>query len=212
MSDRFEDLVDDPRLGAEERERLRRMHDLLLAVGPPPEAPAHLEPPVEADVVALRPRRRPLLLLAATVALAAAAGGGYLAGRDAPNEAAAPPATTVAPPATTAPTTTTPPPARVPLVAMRGVGAAAAASATVEILPRADSGDYPVRLRVKGLPANETFEMWVVDDDGELDTLCGTFRTTGAITDAVITAPYEMRTRDEWVVVRPGTTEPLLRT
>jgi hypothetical protein len=98
-----------------------------------------------------------------------------------------------------------------PLVSMTGVGAARGATATVEILPRARSGDYPIRLRARGLPDRETFELWVVDD-GELKELCGSFTTGYDTTDATITVPYEMRTRDDWVVVRPGTTEPLLQT
>lgn len=211
MSDRFGDWVDHPALGAEERERLRRVHDLLLEVGPPPEPPMAAAPPEPgADVALLRRRRRPLLLLAATIALAAAGGSGYLLGRGEGERAATP--TTPATTTVTTATATVTPPRQGPLVAMHGVGAAEGASATVEILPRAQSGDYPVQLRVEGLPANETFEMWVVDDDGELDARCGSFRTTAGVTETVLTAPYEMRTRDDWVIVRPGSTEPLLRT
>lgn len=205
MSDRFDEWVDHPALGDEERERLRRVHDLLLGVRPPPDAP-DLEPPrVEADVVPLR-RPRPLLLLAAALAVAFAGGAGWLAARDG-EETAAPPPTTAA---TTSAATTAEPPGRG--VRMRGVGEAAGAVASVELLPRSRDGDYPVRLTVSGLPAGETFEMWVVDDDGELDTRCGSFRTVRGVTETTLSVDYRMRTRDRWVIVRPGSTEPLLTT
>jgi hypothetical protein len=53
--------------------------------------------------------------------------------------------------------------------------------------------------------------MWIVED-GELDDLCGSFTTGYGPTDVTIAVPYEMRARDDWVIVRPGSTEPLLRT
>ncbi|HWH05670.1 MAG TPA: hypothetical protein VNT23_04450 [Gaiellaceae bacterium] len=203
MSDRFEELVDHPALGDEERARLRRVHELLLDVGPPADVRDAPGPPaVGAGTRALRPRRRPLLALAAALALVAAAGGGYVLGRGGSEEAAPPTATTVA--------QTDYPPTRRASARPRGTGAAEGASASVELLPRASSGDYPVRLRVEGLPAG-TYELWVVDD-GELEQLCGTFRTVPGVTDTVLTVPYQMRSRDDWVVVRPGTTEPLLTT
>ena len=73
MSERhpdFDELVG-PDLDASERERLRRVHDALLAAGPPPDLGPRLgEPPVpSADVVPLAPRRRRRIAL---VALAAA--------------------------------------------------------------------------------------------------------------------------------------------
>jgi hypothetical protein len=210
MSDRFDELVDHPALTAEERARLRRVHDLLLEVGPPPEAPPHLRPPEEGRVIPLPRRNRALTLLAAALAVAAIGGAGYFLGdRTGAEEAAQTVTTTEA--TTVATTVTTAPEPRGPLVSMTGVGDAEGASATVEILPRAPSGDYPVRLRVRGLPERQTFELWVVDD-GELEQLCGSFTTDYGMTDATISVPYEMRTRDEWVVVRPGQTEPLLRT
>jgi Anti-sigma-K factor rskA len=68
----FDDLVGSD-LEPEERARLERVHELLIAAGPPPE-------PIEAPV-ALRPRRRgALLALAATLAVAAFALGAALTG------------------------------------------------------------------------------------------------------------------------------------
>jgi len=74
---------------AEERERLRRAHDLLLAAGPMPELPPGLEEPnvgerparLEENVYQLLPSRRTgaALALAAAIALIAFVGG-YTAG------------------------------------------------------------------------------------------------------------------------------------
>jgi hypothetical protein len=213
VSDRFDELVDDPALTPEERARLRRVHDLLLEAGPPPEAPSHLSPPAEAQVIPF-PRRRYrgfALVAAASLGLAAAGGAGYLLADRGGTELAA--RTVTATQATTVRETVTAPPEQPAgtVVRMVGVGAAQGASATVELLPRTSSGDYPVRIRAEGLPERLTLEMWVVDD-GELEELCGSFTTGYETTDATLVVPYEMRTRDEWVVVRPGTTEPLLRT
>ena len=69
MSERppdFDALVGDE-LDADERERLRRVHELLVAAGPPPDAPAR------APVIPLARRRRRGALLAVAAALAVAA-------------------------------------------------------------------------------------------------------------------------------------------
>ena len=69
MSDRFDELVgeiDDPR----ERERLRRVHELLLSVDAPPEPSPVARPEVPA-VTPSRRRSRTLALLAAALAAAA---------------------------------------------------------------------------------------------------------------------------------------------
>src|SRR5271156_6842610 len=62
----FYDLIDTDDLSDDEEERLRRTHDLLLRVGPPPDLPAGLlQPPSERGEAAVA---------------AAAFGGGYLFG------------------------------------------------------------------------------------------------------------------------------------
>lgn len=218
MSDRFDELVDHPSLTAEERARLRRVHDLLLDVGPPPEAAPYLRPPAaEAPVVPLRRRRgRAVALLAAALGAAVLGGAGYVLGsRDGTEEAAqtvtADRTVTATQATTVRETVTSSEQPSGPLVHMTGVGEAQGASATVELLPRAKSGDYPVRIRAEGLPERTTYEMWVVDD-GELKDLCGSFTTGYDKTEATLSVPYEMKTRDEWVIVRPGTNEVVLTT
>lgn len=71
MKDRFDDLVGDVEDPAE-RERLRRVHELLLAVDPPPVGGvAQLRLPA---------RRRTVIALLAAALAALAFGAGYLAG------------------------------------------------------------------------------------------------------------------------------------
>jgi hypothetical protein len=70
----FDALVEDG-VGGEERARLRRAHDALVAAGPPPELPAHLARPRRRT-----PRRLALPLAAALAVAAAAFGGGWLVG------------------------------------------------------------------------------------------------------------------------------------
>ena len=65
MTPEFDELVGQD-LGREERERLERVHELLVAAGPPPDFPS-------ARAVELRPRRRRGALLAIAAALAVAA-------------------------------------------------------------------------------------------------------------------------------------------
>ena len=77
MSDRFDELVgevDDPR----ERERLLRVHDLLLSVDAPPERSPTLDaaPPSPASLLPRR-RGRALILLAAALAVARSAPAGW---------------------------------------------------------------------------------------------------------------------------------------
>jgi hypothetical protein len=77
----FHDLVGND-LEPGERERLERVHDMLIAAGPPPELPQELAeaPRPEGKLVELARRRlRTGLLLAATIVLAAFAAG-YLLG------------------------------------------------------------------------------------------------------------------------------------
>jgi hypothetical protein len=76
MTPEFDELVGED-LGREERERLERVHELLVAAGPPPDFTSE-------RVVELRPRRRrgALLAIAAALAVAAFALGAALDQRD----------------------------------------------------------------------------------------------------------------------------------
>jgi hypothetical protein len=86
----FRELVGDD-LPGEERARLKRVHDQLVAAGAPPELPPALQaPPVAGATVSWLPRRRlgAALVLAAALALAAFAGG-YLLGKGRDSDASA---------------------------------------------------------------------------------------------------------------------------
>src|SRR5207244_12972316 len=77
----FHELVGED-LPADERERLRGVHDLLVAAGPPAELSPALEraPSVGGTVRFLPRRRRGAVLLLAAALAAAAFGGGFLTG------------------------------------------------------------------------------------------------------------------------------------
>lgn len=188
MSDRtpdFDELVGTD-LAPAERERLRRVHELLLVAGPPPEIPA------SAPVVELRPRRRRGVLLALAAALAVAAFGvgtfvgERTAGRTVDFEET-----------------------------MSGTPAAAGASATLVVYEIDDAGNWPMEIQVDGLPpasSGRAFEVWLTKG-GRLAALCGSFRTDESGSASVpMNAPYKFKEFDGWVVVEEGTETPLLVT
>src|SRR5205823_12748194 len=83
---RFDDFVDTEGLGPEEEARLRRVHELLVRAGPPPDLPPSLErtpEAAEAEIAQfpLLPKRRWAVAALVAAALAAIAFGGvYLLG------------------------------------------------------------------------------------------------------------------------------------
>jgi hypothetical protein len=186
----FEELVGED-LEPAERERLRRVHELLVAAGPPPELPPELRAGREGGaVVPLRRvgRRRtgPALILAAALA-AAAFGAGFLVG-DRSDAEAAPERTVV----------------------MRGGGA----RASLAIFPRDDAGNWPMEMTVRGLPElpdGRSYELWLTKD-GRPDARCGTFVVAGAKTVVPLNAPYRLTDYDGWIITRTGSRTTLLTT
>jgi hypothetical protein len=189
----FDQLVGtdlDPR----ERDRLRRVHELLVAAGPPPELSTEVDaPPTGASVHAL-PRRRGR---GAIAALAAALGVlvfavGYLAGARGDD------------------------PGTFDVVGMTGLGPAQDASATLEIYDVDEFGNWPMRVEVRGLqPSSSTgrlYELWLTKD-GRLVAPCGRFSAEDdGMTVIPLNAPYRLSEYDEWVVVEQGSETPLLTT
>ena len=193
MRERFDDLIDDGvALDPEERARLRRVHELLLQVGPPPEVGPELQAPPREEPVRLLPRRRrtPLALVAAAVALAVF-GAGYLVGE---RNAA---------------------PAVERTIPMDGTGEAAAATAAIELLEEDDAGNWPMRVRLSGLQPSDGredfYELWLTRD-GELAESCGRFTVHEGVTEVTLSVPYRLRGFDGWVVTRAGSDEPVLTT
>jgi len=127
MKERFDELVgpiEDP----DEHDRLRRVHQLLLSVDPPPEVSPALQAPIPAEPVQRLPRRRrtALALLAAALAAAAFGAGWFANERSGDVEAVA-------------------------LIPMTGTAQARGATALIELLPQDESGNWPMNVRVRGL-------------------------------------------------------------
>jgi Anti-sigma-K factor rskA, C-terminal len=178
----FRDLVGDD-LSPEERARLQRVHDLLIQAGPPPElTPALADPDTaEPEMPIQLPRRRAgaLLALAATIALLAFLGG-FLAGQRGEKfsvERSLP---------------------------MHGTGLAQNASATLDLGKLDQSGNWPLRVVVRGLkplPKHGYYEMWLTKHGRPVAT-CGTFDVGNGESTVRLNAPYDLRSYDGWVVTR----------
>jgi hypothetical protein len=175
----FEDWVDSEGLEPGEEERLRRLHELLLEVGEPPELPASLRR-LPADFGGARvlafPRRRIAagLVLAATIA-GAAFGGGYLAGHGGGFSARR-------------------------VVAMSGGNALA----SVGVGAPDTAGNWPIRFRVSGLPKSSGkysyYELFVLRN-GKPGFPCGGFRVDAAgTTTATFSVPYKVDSSTRWVL------------
>lgn len=183
----FDELVGGD-LPAAERERLRRVHALLLEADPPPDLEEN------APVVQLRPRRRRrrglVLALAAALATVAFAAGALVGNRTAgPNVDFT--------------------------VSMRGTPAATAASASLAVYDLDQAGNWPMEVKIDGLAPSRSghpYELWLTKG-GRLAALCGSFRTApdGSAT-VPMNAPYKFKEFDGWVVVEEGSQVPLLTT
>lgn len=196
----FEELVGSEPKDAE-LERLRRVHDLLLVAGPPPELTPELEAgPTLAMTLGRvrRPRRRLAVLAAAAVAVGAVFLGGYVVGNRSGGSS-----TSVA-----------------RTIELRGTGAAPDALASIELKPGDAAGNWPMTLNVTGLPAlpeHSYYAVYLVRK-GEQWAPCGWFvvRGTHSGTTVTLNAPYGLEKGDTWVVTRqaeggssPG--QPVLR-
>ena len=187
MSERppdFDELVG-VALEADERARLRRVHELLVEAGPPPELVA-----APARIVEVRPLRRrgALIAIAASLVLTAFALG--VAIDDSSGQRRA-----------------------VDFVAeMEGPSGASAELTVFEV---DEAGNWPMEIEVAGLAPAESgrpFELWLTRD-GELSALCGSFLTDGGGWAVVpVNAPYRFEGDYGWVVVEEGSRTPLLST
>jgi len=187
VSDRFDDLVGDVADPAE-RERLRRVHELLLSVEAPPERPAA---PIQAPVALLPRRRRYALALIAAALAAALFGSGYLLGGRSGDVDA------------------------VRVIPMSGVNDGRGASASIELLPQDESGNWPMNVLLRGLEPSKNradyYELWLTKD-GKLADSCGRFTIHSGLTTVTLSVPYGLKRYDGWVVTRRGSDQPLLTT
>jgi anti-sigma-K factor RskA len=184
----FDELVGGD-LEPNERERLRRVHDLLLEAGPPPELPPALEPRAEGSVVVpiRRPSRRRMAVAGILAAALAAVifGAGVLVGGSGDGESAEPEPSYV--------------------VDMTGDEA----RASLAVFDADAAGNWPMRMTVQGLDKGKTYELWLVKD-GRLEQLCGAFAAGDGRTVVELSAPYPLKTYDSWVVTTAGDERPIL--
>lgn len=191
----FRELVGDEG-DREELDRLRRVHELLLAAGPPPElSPSVADPPAveESNVLQFR-RRRPATLLAVGIAAAAAAFViGYAVGdhhSSFESQFSVP---------------------------MHGIGQTRGAIADIKVGSHDTGGNYPLELTVRGLkrlPKGGWYEL-LLSKNGKPTLPCGDFAVDDTQTTVRMSVPYDfsdLRARhafDGWVVVAHRPAEPL---
>jgi hypothetical protein len=182
---KFEDLVDRDDLTPEEEAKLRRVHELLVEAGPPPDLPPALEhptAPVEAEVVEypfLARRRNAALAIVAIAATLAALAGGYAWGHSQSK------------PSSLAAERTVP---------MHG---AAGRLAVITVGAPDKAGNWPMLVAVSGLPTQANprayYELWLTRN-GKPVAPCGGFRVHGTTTTVTLSVPYRLSRYDGWVV------------
>ena len=170
-----------------ERERLQRVHKLLLQAGPPPELSPEIEAgPTLAMTLQRAPRRarhRVALLAAALALVAVAFLAGYIAGNGKGNGLSSG-----------------------HILSLVGTKAAPGALASLRIQPADPAGNWPMQLAVTGLPklpANGYYMVYLVRD-GKPYAPCGTFVVAGTThgTSVWLNAPYRLQPGDTWVVTK----------
>jgi hypothetical protein len=191
MTRRFEDWVDVEGLAPDERERLERVHRLLLAAGPPVDLPAGLERP-PAQVIPLPFRRRRstgVALVAAAALVAASLAGGYALGH------AGKGGMTV-----------------VHTASLQSAGGGSA-FASLEVGKRYESGNWPIEMTVSGLKTltnDRAYYLLLLWHNGKPAGVCGAFRVVDGKTKVHFDVPYAINDSTHWVVteIQPGTRYP----
>jgi hypothetical protein len=193
----FDEMVGVEELPEEERERLRRAHELLVQAGPPPELGPDLEA-VPWPEEALMPlgltrragKKRSPLLLAATVATAGLLG--FVIGQASNSTSSSLDASRV--------------------VQLKGTDLATQGRATLEIGDEDSHGNTPMVLHVTGLrslPPGGYYDLYL-SRNGKPIALCGTFNVRRGETVVRMNAAYELGKFDGWIITRqqPGQHEP----
>jgi hypothetical protein len=194
----FDDLVGSD-LPADERERLRRTHELLVQAGPPPElSPGQENVPWPEDALSplgfrKRSRRsRPLLV---AVGFATAIALGFVLGQ-----------------ATNSNTTSI---GAQRAINLHGTSLDRDAKATIELGAKDDDGNWPMVVRVTGLnelPEGGYYDLYLTHN-GKPVALCGIFNVGRGETIVRLSAAYDLKHFDKngWVVTRqlPGQHEPI---
>jgi hypothetical protein len=190
----FDELIGDD-VPPEERERLERVHELLVTAGPPAELSPELERgPTLAMTLAHASRRRGhrriALIAAALVILALAFVGGFVAGNSGDGLAGS------------------------HRLQLKGTAQAPAALAALVVKDPDSAGNWPMQLSVTGLPklpVHGYYEVFVTRN-GKPWAPCGVFvvKNPAAAVSVRLNAPYELRRSDSWVVTKqlPGNHDP----
>jgi hypothetical protein len=187
----FDDIVGTEGLSPDEEQKLRRVHQLLVAAGPPPDLSPDLSlPPVPGDEVdppevayLFRRRRGRVLVLALAAALAAFVGGyafGHSKGK---------------PSAFTS----------IRTIAMHGPSGGAS-HGVINIAEKDSVGNWPMQIDVSGLPEQARqsyYELWLTHN-GKAVAPCGAFRVNAKTTHVRLTVPYALKNFDGWVVTSQG--------
>lgn len=188
----FEELMEGA--SPDEEARLRRVHDLLVAAGAPPELPPSLEqPPVikreRPPALTTLPRRRLGAVLVAAAGIAAAA---FFAGYVIADNGSGPTSDVVS-------------------IPMRPT-AAARGSAAVLAVQRGSDTNVPMTLTVSNLrhlPRGGYYELWLtrkVRKDGKttqkMIVSCGTFLQSADRVEVKMNAPYTLDKQAGWVITR----------
>lgn len=158
-----------------ERDRLRRVHDLLVAAGPPPEMPRL---PASLQVGTLPRRRAVALLIAAALTLAAFGAGWLLRGTSDDFDVRR-------------------------AVPMSSTSNAPDATGLIELGYADDEGNWPMLVTVRGLkplPDNGYYEL-LLTRDGKPVAVCGSFKVKReGETTVRLGASYDLRNFDGWVI------------
>ena len=192
MTPKFDEIVGSELTGAE-RERLRQVHELLVAAGPPPELSPELErtpiPDVEWEARRRRRKnwgRRAMVLLAAALLVFIIFVGGFSVGRKGGLAVAE-------------------------SLKMQGTPAAPHAQGQLIVYKRTAAGNWPMTLSVSGLPplpAGSVYDVYLMRN-GKLWGSCGPFtvHTSSQTATVTLNSPYALRGGDSWVVTREAAGE-----
>jgi len=184
----FDDIVGTEGLSNDEEAKLRRVHELLVAAGPPPDLSPDLSlPPVPAEeadppeVAYLLRRRRGRVLVLALAATLAAFLGGYAFGHSKGKPAAF---------------------TSVRTVTMHGPSGGAS-HGVINIAEKDSVGNWPMQVEVSGLPQQSNraayYELWLTRN-GQAIAACGSFRVNAKTTRVRMSVSYPLKTFDGWIV------------
>jgi hypothetical protein len=171
-------------LDAGERRRLKGVHELLIAAGPPPEPASNV-----VELPARRTHGRLVALVAAVAVAAFALGAALVDGSSGRNVDF------------------------VATMQGTAAASGASASLVVYDVDAAGNWPMEISVTgLPAARSGRPFELWLTRD-GRLDALCGGFLTDeGGTASVPMNAPYPFDEQVGWVIVEEGTTKPLLTT